>query len=106
MHKSLGLHGESDGSETVSLCQTSSEPCSSSSLAPCIEDESIKEHAGWVMKRVRDMFQHGQDMYKIQVSKTNETCVEVGRQHLLDLIKRLGEDVLVQPGKFLFSLFL
>ena len=49
------------------------------------------------------MFQHGQDMYKIQVSKTNETCVEVSRQHLLDLIKRLGEDVLVQPVKFLFS---
>ena len=27
----------------------------------------------------------------------------MSRQHLLDLIKRLGEDVLVQPGKFLFS---
>ena len=45
----------------------------------------------------------GSTWTQIQVSKTKETRVEVSRQHLLDLIKRLGEDVLVQPGKFLFS---
>ena len=65
LHESPGLNDKPDGSETVSLCQTSSELCSSSSLAPCIEDECIKEHAGWVMKRVRDVVQHGHDMYKI-----------------------------------------
>ena len=67
-----------------------------------IEMEAIREHAGWACKRVRDTFKDGPQTCKIQVSKTNSSCVLVGKQYLMELIKRLGEDKLVQPGKFLF----
>ena len=47
-------------------------------------------------------FASGYETCKIQVSKTNSSCVLVEKQYLMELIKRLGEDKLVQPGKFLF----
>ena len=66
-----------------------------------IEMGAIKEHAGWVCKRIRDTFKDGPQTCKIQVSKTNSTCVLVEKQYLMELIKSFGEDKLVQPGKFI-----
>ena len=70
-------------------------------VEPDIEMGAIKEHAGWVCKRIRDTFKDGPQTCKIQVSKTNSTCVLVEKQYLMELIKSFGEDKLVQPGKFI-----
>ena len=51
---------------------------------------------------MRDTFKDGPPVCKIQVSKTNNKCIKVGKQYIVDVIKRLGEDKLVQPGKFVF----
>ncbi|CAB4030591.1 Hypothetical predicted protein, partial [Paramuricea clavata] len=61
---------------------TTSVACGSSSSTQCgdelenIEGKSIQEHAGWVFKRVRDLFKDGPEVHKIQVSKTNNVQVE------------------------------
>ena len=63
----------------------------------------MKEHAGWVFKRVREELNSGPGTHKIQLSKTNNTMVEGNKYHIFSLMKRLGQDSLVQPGKFLFT---
>ena len=67
-----------------------------------IELQAIKEHSGWVCKRVRDTFKDGEETYKLKVSKTNNNCIDVPKQYIMDLVKCLGEDKFIQPGKFLF----
>ena len=98
LNKSSGLPAESlshNDSSTESSTSTTTE-------LENIEIESIKEHGGWVIKRVRDMIQNGPSIQTIQVSKNSEASCEVSKKKLLDLIKTLGKDVLMQPGKFLF----
>ena len=75
----------------------------SSTVTQDIEVESIREHAGWVFKRVREIINAGPEIYKIPLSKADNTEVEVDKLYILSLIERLGSDVLVQPGKFLFT---
>lgn len=67
-----------------------------------VELQAIKEHSGWVCKRVRDTFKSGPQTYQLKVSKRNNNCVEVPKQYIMDLVKCLGEEKLNQPGKFLF----
>jgi hypothetical protein len=55
-----------------------------------IEAKSIQEHAGWVCKRVRDLFKDGPEVHKIQLSKTNNVQIEMGKHFILSLIQRLG----------------
>ncbi len=45
-----------------------------------IEAKSIQEHAGWVCKRVRDLFKDGPEVHKIQLSKTNNVQIEVDKE--------------------------
>ena len=71
-----------------------------STVTQGIEVESIREHAGWVFKRVRQIINTGPEIYKIPLSKADNTEVEVDKLYILSLIERLGSDVLVQPGKF------
>ena len=75
----------------------------SSTVTQDIEVESIREHAGWVFKRVREIINAEPEIYKIPLSKADNTEVEVDKLYILSLIERLGSDVLVQPGKFLFT---
>ena len=60
-----------------------------------IEFELQRKHAGWAIKRARDLVQSGCATLKIQVSKADDLFCEVSKQRLLD-------DVLVESGKFLF----
>ena len=80
--------------------------CSSSSYDDAfesIEAESVQHHAGWVLKRVRDLFINGTQMHTIKLSKTSNVQVKVDKHFVLSLIQKLGHDDLVQPGKFLFN---
>ena len=64
-----------------------------------IEIEVLRRHAGWAIKRARDLVQSGSATLKIQVSKADDSSFcEVSKQRLLDIFKDLGEDVLVEPG--------
>jgi hypothetical protein len=65
-----------------------------------IEFESLRKHAGWTIKCARDLVQSRPATSKIQVSKTDDSFCEVSEKNLLDIFKDLGEDVLVQPGKY------
>jgi hypothetical protein len=106
--------GELDeNSATIDLSTTSAGSAACSSTASLestqcvdelenIEAKSIQEHAGWVCKRVRDLFKDGPEVHKIQLSKTNNVQIEVDKHFILSLIQRLGHDALVQPGRFLF----
>ena len=79
--------------------------CLATSTATSVENvelHAIKEHSGWVCKRVRDTFKDGEKTYQLKVSKTNNNCINVPKQYIMDLVKSLGEDKLIQPGKFLF----
>ena len=81
--------------------------CLATSTATSVENvelHAIKEHSGWVCKRVRDTFKDGEKTYQLKVSKTNNNCINVPKQYIMDLVKCLGEDKLklIQPGKFLF----
>ena len=67
-----------------------------------IEFELLRKHAGWAIKRARDLVQSGCTTLKIQVSKADDSFCEVSKQRLLDIFKDLGEDVLVESGKYLF----
>ena len=67
-----------------------------------IELEAVKEHSGWACKRVRDIFKDGDQTYQVQVSKQNDNCVTVPKPYIMDLMKNLGENKLIQLGKFLF----
>ena len=67
-----------------------------------MEGKTIQEHAGWVIKRVRDWINAGPEVHKMQISKSNATGIEVHKSYLQSLIERLGKDNLVQPGKYLF----
>ena len=69
----------------------------SSTVTQGIEVESIREHAGWVFKRVREIINTGPEIYKIPLSKADNTEAEVDKLYILSLIERLGSDVLVQP---------
>ena len=73
-----------------------------STSAENVELQAITEHSGWVCKRVRDSFKDGPQTYQLNMSKTNDNCVDVPKQYIMDLVKSLGEDKLIQPGKFLF----
>ena len=80
--------------------------CSSSSYDGAFESiqaESVEHHAGWVLKRVRDLLINGTQMHTVKLSKTNNVQIKVDKQFVLSLIKKLGHDDLVQPGKFLFN---
>ena len=54
--------------------------CSSSSTTQSftdnIESKSIRDHAGWVLKRVRDLFNSGPDTYKVRVSKSDSSEID------------------------------
>ncbi|CAB4019996.1 Hypothetical predicted protein [Paramuricea clavata] len=89
---SLVLHGSHELSEQGE--NSNSVPINASSTEP----EDIE-----VQSRVREEFNGGPQMYKIPVSKTDNTDVEVDKYYLLSLIERLGYDVLSRPGKFLFN---
>ena len=64
-----------------------------------IEFELLRKHAGWAIKRARDLVQSGCATLKIQISKADDSFCEVSKQKLLDIFKDHGEDVLV---KYLF----
>ena len=83
-------------------CSTSTESSTSTKSLGNIEFESLRKHAGWAIKRARDLVQSGPAASKIQVSKADDSFCEVSKKNLLDIFKDLGEDVLVQPGKYLF----
>ena len=83
-------------------CSTSTESSTSTKSLGNIEFESLRKHAGWAIKRARDSVQSGPAASKIQVSKADDSFCEVSKKNLLDIFKDLGEDVLVQPGKYLF----
>ena len=97
-----------DENSTLRDLSTSSAACSSSSSLQSvdglenIEAKSIQEHAGFVCKRVRDLFKDRPAVHKIQVSKTKNVQVEVSKHFMLSLIQRFGHDTLIQPGRFLF----
>lgn len=94
-----GSHELSERGEELNFSSSSS----STVTTEDIESESIKEHAGWVFKRVREEFNSGPEKYNIPTSKTDNTMVEVDKKTVLLLIQRLGHDVLKKPGKFLFT---
>ena len=80
--------------------------CSSSSTTQSftdnIESKSIRDHAGWVLKRVRNLFNSRPDTYKVRVSKSDSSEIEENKHFILALIETLGNDVLVQQGRFRF----
>lgn len=55
--------------------------------------KSLNKHSGWVCKRVCNTFKDGSPICKVQVSKNNGKCIEVGKQYIMDLINNLGEDI-------------
>ena len=62
---------------------------------------TIRQHAGWVCKRVRDQISSVSDS-KIQDSKANATEHKVPKSYLMSLIESIGQDKLIEKGKFLF----
>ena len=68
-----------------------------------IEAETIVEHAGWVFKRVREILINGPAVHTIKITKTSKVQVEVNKVFIVSLLTQLGNDTLVQPGRFLFT---
>lgn len=79
--------------------------CSFSSCVDVLEAESIKQHAAWALKRVRDIFTNGPQAQKIKLSEANNVQVKIDKHFVLSLIQKLGHDDLVQPGKLFLMQF-
>ena len=63
-----------------------------------MEGNTIQEHAGRVIKRVRDWINTGSQVHKMQISKSYATEIEVHKSYLQSLIERLGKDNLGSQG--------
>ena len=94
-------HDKPPSSNNDGFSTDSEYPASIESLEN-IEFELLKKHAGWDIKRARDLVQSGCATLKIQISKADDSFCEVSKQKLLDNFKDLGEDVLVESGGCLF----
>ena len=97
LYESKGLSHTTVENDTECLATTST-----TTSAENVELQAIREHSGWVCKRVRDTFKDGPQTFQLNISKTNDNCIDVPKQYIMDLVKSLGEDKLIQPGKFLF----
>jgi hypothetical protein len=71
-----------DSHELSELDNSASSSSSSTiqSFTDDIESKSIREHAGWVFKQVRDLFNGGPETYKVQVSKSDSVEIEVNKK--------------------------
>ena len=68
-----------------------------------MESCAIKDHAGWAIKRARDMIKSMfEDQLKIQMSLTEQTAVPIERAKALALISQLGEDQKQVDGRYRF----
>ena len=75
--------------------------------ATCDESEfdNIRDHAGWVIKRVRDTLVKGKDELPAMESENDATVVQGSKVEALNLISNLGEDVKQSDGKFRFIVY-
>jgi hypothetical protein len=80
LNKSSGLPAESYLALSHNDSSTESSTSTSTELEN-IEIESIKEHGGWVIKRVRDMIQNGPSIQTIMVPKNSEASCEVSQKN-------------------------
>ena len=97
LYESKGLSHTTVGNDAECLATTST-----TTSVENIELQAIKEHSGWVCKRVRDTFKDGPQTFQLNFSKTNNNCIDIPKQYIMDFVKCLGDDKLIQPGKFLF----
>ena len=76
---------------------------------PATSDESdfdsIRDHAGWVIKRARDTLMKGKDEVPAKESETDSTIIQGSKIEALNLISSLGEDVKQTDGKFRFIVY-
>ena len=70
-----------------------------------VERVAIRQHAGWAIKRARDTIVSSPSSLSIKISSSNSEEIEVSKEYLMRLIKRLGKDELQEPGKFMFIPF-
>lgn len=70
-----------------------------------VERVAIRHHAGWAIKRARDIIVSTSKPISIKVSRNDSKEVEVSKDYLFKLFDRLGKDELQEPGKFLFMPF-
>ena len=75
--------------------------------ATCDESEfdNIRDHAGWVIKRVRDTLVKGKDELPAMESENDSTVVQGSKVEALNLLSNLGEDVKQSDGKFRFIVY-
>ena len=66
------------------------------------EREAIRRHAGWAVKRARDVIHSGATVISIKRSKDDNTATEVTKKCLLLFFEKFGEDQRQDSGKFLF----
>ena len=64
--------------------------------------DSIRDHAGLVIKRARDTLVQGEDELPAKESDTDSTIIQGSKIDALNLISSLGEDVKQTDGKFRF----
>ena len=75
--------------------------------ATCDESDfdSIRDHAGWVIKRARDTLAKGDDELSVRESDVDSTVIQGSKMETLNLISSLGEDVKQTDGNFRFIVY-
>ena len=66
------------------------------------EREAIRRHAGWAVKRVRDLISSGATIVSIKKSKDDTSPTEVRKNCLLSFFEKFGVDQRQNTGKYLF----
>ena len=87
LYESKGLSHTTVENDTECLATTSM-----TTSVENVELQAIRQHSGWVCKRVRDTFKDGPQTYQLNISKTNDNCIDVPKQYIMNLVTSLGED--------------
>lgn len=70
--------------------------CTSQFSATCrdeSESETVRDHAGWSIKRARDVIMKGQHQIPVKENKQESTIVHADKSSALAIISHLGQDV-------------
>ena len=66
------------------------------------EREAIRQHAGWAIKRARDVINTGNKTVSIKQCQGLPTSIEVTKERLLSFFEKFGQDERQNEGKYLF----
>ena len=65
------------------------------------EIDSVKDHAGWAIKKARDIIKSStEDKLRIKKSSDDDIWCEVDKSVALELLSKLGNDEKQQDGRF------